>query len=101
MIHRCFPHVVNIAMQTILSELKENPYWPVIKSSTESSGPSQELKEYARAVESNPVGQTHNIVGICPKSGQHREELQNIIVRGNEQGVWTVCRVQLLCDCDT
>lgn len=93
--------MVNIATQTILAELKENPYWPVIESSTDPSGPNQELKEYARAVESNPVGHTRNIVAVCRKSGQRREELQRVIVSGNEQCVWALRTVQLLRDCET
>lgn len=100
---RCFPHVVNIATQTILKELKENPYQPVIASLTDSTGASEALRQYANALSSDPVGGTREIVAICRKSGQRREELQKVIVAGNNSNSWgTAIRlVQLLCDCET
>ena len=68
---RCFPHVINISVQTVVKELKENPYNPIIESCKNPSGPSRELMLYAEAVQSNPVGTTRDIVSVCRKSG-HR-----------------------------
>lgn len=100
---RCFPHVVNIATQTILKELKENPYQPVIASLTDSTGGSEALRQYANALSSDPVASTREIVAICRKSGQRREELQKVIVAGNHSNSWgtTIRSVQLLRDCET
>ncbi len=102
---RCFPHVINIAVQTILKELKENGYDPVIATSVDPLNPSSELVEYATAVQSDPVGRTQQIVATCRKSGQHREGLQKLIATGNDTNAWgpdtNIWLVQLLRDCET
>jgi hypothetical protein len=95
----CFPHVVNIAVQTILKELKDNPYDPVIQSSTT---PSADLIEYAEALRTKPVSTARSIVAICRKSGSRRTELRNTIVEGIRDGTWPhLPVVQLLRDCVT
>src|SRR6266403_27280 len=95
--YSCFPHVVNIAVQTVLKELEENPYNPVIRSSTTSS---PDLVEYAEALCTKPVSNTRSIVAICRKSGSCCVELQNIIAEGICDGTWPELRViQLLRDC--
>jgi hypothetical protein len=89
-------------VQTILKELKENPYEPVIASSKDAT-PSRELRQYAEAVQSDPVGTTRSIVAVCRKSGHRRVELQQVIAAGNRSNAWgTILRlVQLLRDCET
>jgi len=95
---------VNIAVQTILKELKDNGYDPVIATSTDPTGPSAKLIEYATAVESNPVGRTRGIVAVCRKSGQRHEDLKNVIITGNSSNAWgpdvIIRPVQLLRDCE-
>jgi hypothetical protein len=100
---RCFPHVVNIAVQTVLKEVKENPYFPVIDSAPDTSNPSDELQQYADALSSDPVKSLREIVAICRKSGQRCEELQKIIATGNASNSWGIIirPVQLLRDCET
>jgi hypothetical protein len=102
---RCFPHVVNIAVQTILKELEDHPYDPVISTSTNPSGPSDELIQYATAVKSKPIRRTREIVAVCRKSGQRREDLQKLIAVGNNSNAWgtdvVIRLVQLLRDCET
>ena len=95
---RCFPHVINISVQTVVKELKENLYDPVIKTCKDRSGPSRELMLYAEAVQSNPVGATRDIVSVCRKSGHRRVELQQIIKAGNKSNAWggDIRTVQLL-----
>jgi hypothetical protein len=104
-LNRCFPHVVNIAVQTILKELKENGYDPVIVKSAEPLNPSSDVVLYATAVESDPIGCSREIVAICRKSGQRREGLQKLIATGNDTSAWgpdtTIRLVQLLRDCET
>jgi hypothetical protein len=96
---------VNIAVQTILKELKENGYDPVIATSIDPMGPSAELIEYATAVESDLVGRTRGIVAVCRKSGQRREDLKKVINTGNSSNAWgpevAIRPVQLLRDCET
>jgi hypothetical protein len=103
--NRCFPHVINIAVQTILNELEENSYDPIIATSADSLNPSSELVEYATAVQSDPVGRMWQIVATCRKSRQRREGLQKLIATGNDTNAWdpdTNNRlVQLLRDCET
>lgn len=100
---RCFPHVVNIAVQTVVKELKENPYEPVLESCTSASGPDKNLLLYADAVRSQPIGTTRDIVAVCRKSGHRRVELQQIIDTGNKSLAWDreIRMVQLLRDCET
>ena len=66
---RCFPHVVNLAVQAILNELKKNPYTPIL---TASSDPVQgaQLQAYADVMVSDPVRKCRNIVAACRASGQ-------------------------------
>jgi hypothetical protein len=89
-------------VQTILKELKENGYTPVIETSAE---PSMDLMQYVNALKSDPVGRSREIVATCRKFGQRRENLQKLIATGNHTNAWgpdTVIRlVQLLRDCET
>jgi hypothetical protein len=94
---------VNIAVQTILKELKENGYDPVIATSTDPTGPSAELIEYATAVESDPVGRTRGIVAMCCKSGRRREDPKKVNT-SNSSDAWGpdvgIRLVQLLRGCE-
>ncbi|KAF7372144.1 Dimer-Tnp-hAT domain-containing protein [Mycena venus] len=101
---RCFPHVINIATQTILAELKENPRDPVIAS--ESPMSHAKLVAYADALESDPVGGGRRVVAACRASGQRRSDLKIVIRQGNATKHWPVeggvlRTVQLLRDCET
>jgi hypothetical protein len=86
-------------VQTILKELEDNSYDPVIQLSTT---PSVNLIEYAEALRTKPISNARSIVAICRKSGSRRTELRNIIVEGIRDGTWPHLRaVQLLRDCVT
>jgi hypothetical protein len=106
---RCFPHVVNLAVQAILLELDANPCIPVL---TASSDPADQpaLQAYARALKNDPIGECRKIVSACRSSGQRRRRLQAVISEGNENGYWrgklpdgktALPMVQLLRDCPT
>ena len=56
---------MNIVVQIILKGLKENGYDSVITTSSDPVGPSAELKEYAFAVESDPVSELHRGLLLC------------------------------------
>jgi hypothetical protein len=92
----CFPHAIDIAVQTILKELKKNGYHPIIATSAYPLNPSSELVEYATAVQSDLVGRTRQIVAACRKSGQRREGLQKLIAIDTN-----IRFVQPLRDCET
>ncbi len=98
---RCFPHIVNIAVQTILKELKDNPFFPVVECGADIL--ADELVSYAEALNSDPVGQTRGIVGVCRASGGRRKELKCAIEDGNKSNTWgeIIRVVQLLRDCET
>jgi hypothetical protein len=86
-------------VQTILKELEDNPYDPVIESSTT---PSVDLVEYAEALRTKPVSNARSIVAICRKSGSRRTELRKTIAEGIRDGTWPHLQVvQLLRDCVT
>jgi hypothetical protein len=99
----CFSRVINIATQTILAELTENPWLPVVSSVSQL--PYPELVAYVDALESDPVGGSRRIVASCRASGQRLSSLKIVIKQGNEKQVWPpngVLRViQLLRDCET
>ena len=89
-------------MQTILKELEDNPYDPVIQSTQSSTSPSADLIEYAEALCTKPISNARSIVAICRKSGSRRTELRNIIMEGIRDGTWPHLQpVQLLRDCVT
>jgi hypothetical protein len=66
---RCFPHVVNLAVQAILSELKKNACNPVLTASTDPAQAAL-LQAYAEILASDPVGKCREIVAACRVSGQ-------------------------------
>ena len=91
---------MNIAVKTILLELKENPREPVLASSSNPDDHAM-LSRYAEALASDPVKRTRDIVAGCRASGQRRAELKKVIISGNEQASWDLDVLQLLRDCDT
>jgi hypothetical protein len=80
----CFPHIINISVQTVLKELKENPREPVLLS---CSNPDPrwcaELLEYANTLVADPVCGVRSLVGARQQSGQRRNDLQATIIEGN------------------
>ncbi|KAH9160548.1 ribonuclease H-like domain-containing protein, partial [Lactarius sanguifluus] len=79
----------------------ENPFYPVSECGADI--PADELDSYAQALNSDPVGQTRGIVGVCRASGGRRKELKRAIEDGNKSNTWgeIIRVVQLLRDCET
>ena len=50
---------------------------------------------------SDPIKKTQDLVAVCRASGQWCKELQNVIVKGSGDGMWELCVLQLLQDCET
>ncbi|OJA09127.1 hypothetical protein AZE42_02327 [Rhizopogon vesiculosus] len=65
---RCFPHVVNPAVQAILAELKTSPRLPVLAVSTDPANDAT-LQAYVRALENDPIGECREIISACRSSG--------------------------------
>lgn len=93
---------MNIACQTILKELKDNPRTPVLASSSDPSKESH-LTQYANTLAEDPVGLTRDVVSACRSSGQRRADLKKLIIAGNASDLWNepLPVLQLLRDCDT
>ncbi|KIK73448.1 hypothetical protein PAXRUDRAFT_178382 [Paxillus rubicundulus Ve08.2h10] len=75
---RCFPHVINIAVQTGL------------KNMTETHNPNLlcDSLEYIRVLQSDIVSLARQLVTACRASGQRREELSSLIRDGQDKGDW-------------
>lgn len=104
--------MINIAVQTILKELRSGhtPGEILIQISTHSDSSSSpnmnslgNLVAYSEALAADPVGKCRAVVIACRVSGKRRAELQMVICTGNELNWWTpqICQVQLLQDCET
>ncbi|KDN41816.1 hypothetical protein RSAG8_07187, partial [Rhizoctonia solani AG-8 WAC10335] len=101
---RCFPHVINLAVQTIIKELAnaavmfraDGPGLPI----------SEDGEHYLRALESNPIEVCRSSVSACRSSGLRREGLREVIKAGNHAArfrlpggaPYVVPLLQLLCD---
>lgn len=103
---RCFPHCVNIAVQTVVDELQTNPVDPILNTAA-SEADVPHLTRYASALNADPIGKSRDLVTTCRSSGGRRKELQTIIAHGHATGSWMqeegheIPSVQLLRDCKT
>ncbi|KAG9025145.1 hypothetical protein FRB95_010504 [Tulasnella sp. JGI-2019a] len=59
--------------------------------------------DYHDVLLSDPVKLCRDLISFCCASGQHHEELQQVIVDGNKTGLFTteIPLLQLLCDLET
>ncbi|KAF8950977.1 hypothetical protein BDZ97DRAFT_1623554, partial [Flammula alnicola] len=101
---RCFPHIVNIACQTMLAELKESNL-SCVEAPPMGKPPADVANDPA-----DLVGKCRSIVAACRVSGQRRQALLKKIDEGNKSGYWRgkldngkdqIPLVQLLRDCET
>lgn len=93
---RCFPHVINIAVQTGLKHLTKTPLdgaspasWDASVDSTAYS--NKELIDdilYFNALRSDVISQVRRCVNSCRASGQRRERFSIILRVGNASGGW-------------
>ncbi|KAJ7679980.1 hypothetical protein B0H17DRAFT_943665, partial [Mycena rosella] len=73
---RCFPHVINIAVQTALKVLSALPEFLAADP------------EYWQVLQNDVVGLARSIVTACRASGQRRADFEETIEKGNENGGW-------------
>jgi hypothetical protein len=117
----CFPHVVNIAVQTSLKDLTSIPDCAAFdsrsslnvlseQSSVTSSGSENGLQprvsqvQYDVALSLDPVQACRDLVGACRASGQRREDFRATIVQGNKEDAFSsgpLPCLQLLRDVET
>ncbi|KAK7012539.1 ribonuclease H-like domain-containing protein [Favolaschia claudopus] len=108
---RCFPHVINIGVTTVIVALTEDgARFEVLQTEDRSEMSYDELSRYADAVAEDPIGRGRHIVASCRASGQRRSDLKTVIVQGNLSKCWEPAEngeavmlpvVQLLRDCET
>ncbi|KAL4246220.1 Zinc finger BED domain-containing, partial [Abortiporus biennis] len=105
---RCFPYITNIATQTILKELKENPEASMfnLAASAVKESDWDQFMAYSEALSKDPVGRIQSLVATCRASSEHRREFKAIIQVGNELKKWespdgTLPVLQLLQDAET
>lgn len=88
----CFPHVVNISVQTGLKYLSNTTFDPSVLDPLDSDLASPEdLKndiDYCTALEADAVLSARQLVVACRASGQRCEALAEVIREGNTQGGW-------------
>ncbi|CDO76573.1 hypothetical protein BN946_scf184831.g9 [Trametes cinnabarina] len=104
---RCFPHIVNIAVQHILEELKKTPRAPLEDPS--NSLPLAQRARIADALAADPIGKVRALVSSCRQSDQRRTEFRRTIEEGNKDKLWKDAEgkpmelpvLQLLRDCET
>lgn len=112
---RCFPHVVNIAVQHILDNLKKNPAQRPSSANSGSHTPSSDEEtdslaaQCVAAVSDDPVGKIRDLVAYCRQSDRRRVEFRATIEDGNKAQLWEdehgnaiqLPLLQLLRDCET
>ncbi|KAI0060763.1 hypothetical protein BV25DRAFT_1806882, partial [Artomyces pyxidatus] len=78
---RCFPHVINISVQTALKSLSKSAPDPLPLSDRLEHQNPHALKE-------DPVGKCRSVVGACRDSSMRREDFLKEIEAGNKAKVW-------------
>ncbi|KAJ7584888.1 hypothetical protein C8J56DRAFT_789034 [Mycena floridula] len=73
--HSCFPHVINIAVQTALKDLKES----VPEALQDDVG-------YWKALAGDAVGRARTVVSAVRSSGQRRADFHDVIEEHNREG---------------
>ena len=93
---RCFAHVINLCSQAVIKVMKkdnEDPAYsdtetePATESGDSEDGePTMRATRYTR--KAGPITRARKTVAFIRKSGQRRDELQNIITEGNTKSLW-------------
>jgi len=120
-INRCFPHVINLAVQAVYATLKDESNsdfqyllgnLPELTEEALQAMPLPDgvtIEGYRAALVADIVGMARKLVTACRSSGQRREDFELTIREGNEAHSWTDSEgnplllpvLQLLRDCET
>lgn len=118
--NRCFPHIINLAVQAIYAALKDGSNSDIqyllgnIPELTEEALLAMPLPDgvtvegYRDALAADIIGTARKLVAACRASGQRRAEFELTIREGNEAGSWEDSKgnqlplpvLQLLRDCE-
>jgi hypothetical protein len=118
---RCFPHVINLAVQAIYTALKDGKglkrQHPLGNSNQSNKTTFEGVAlpqgvtrdAYLHALKTDVVGTARKLVAACRSSGRRREEFADMVLEGNNKEIWvdsdgnTMSRkaLQLLRDCET
>lgn len=124
MFDRCFPHVINIAVQTGVRQLttppedapdpypdniaQEDSFWASTFDPEQYAAARNERLArdaiYRVALQADPIAQARDMVCACKASGRRREEFQDTIRKGNRDktfGEEPLPEAVLLLDVDT
>lgn len=120
MTYRCFPHVINLAVQAIYAGFQDGKGLDMqyllggvgiseddLKTAVFPNGVTAQT--YAQALETDIVAVARKLVTACRASGKRREEFMNTIAEGNRDQIWrdgkgkpmVMEALQLLRDCET
>jgi len=98
----CFPHVINICCQHIISDFTNIDLSESTEDFPAEQAPERpHLQTFEEAVKRDPVALGRNIVRAFRSSGQRRDAFNEIIRDGNSKGWFTVKELQLLRDVKT
>lgn len=88
MLLRCFPHVLNLAVNAILKSLAETAV--VFRAEMQASNLpiDAETESYLQALEAQPVNICRASVAACQASGLRRDGLHHTIIDGNCLGTF-------------
>jgi hypothetical protein len=98
----CFPHVINICCQHVISQFTDIDLAESINEFiAEELSYLPQLQTFEEAIKRDPVALGRNIVRVLRSSGQRRDAFDQLIRDGNEKGWFTVEQLQLLRDVKT
>lgn len=87
MTDRCFPHIVNIAVQTGLKHLTKVDI--TTESGQDITDALLDNLEYLDVLKGDVISLARQLVTACRASGQRREDLSRIINDGYASGDWS------------
>jgi hypothetical protein len=89
---RCFPHVVNLAVDGFLAALSESS--KVFRQSSSQGGRSidEQLNSYLLALETEPHNRIRRTT-VALRHTQRRQGVRNTIREGNEERIWRTYRL--------
>lgn len=119
--YRCFPHVINLAVQAIYAALKDGKGLKELyllgqvnhidgAAVARMNFPKGVTKDdYLHALEADVLGTARTLVTACRKTGKRREKFVDTILAGNRSEAWKdedgnaipTKILQLLRDCET
>ncbi|EUC58183.1 HAT family dimerization protein, partial [Rhizoctonia solani AG-3 Rhs1AP] len=93
---RCFPHILNLAVQSILKSLRVSAakYREYMEKHELAVSPATE--GYLNAMESDPVEAVRGSIAACRSSGTRREEFEKAVQKGNEDGTFKLPNGQVI-----